>query len=254
MFNVAVTDLNRALTLWVGEGGRGFGEGGGGSYIFIDRGALVSLPDLLGVAGGGGGGASDGNSGNSWSGGRGGAGGWERGQSGQDLGVHQNGTVYAYCQQAQAGAGGTRERGGSGGTYVGTANGCEGTSGTSLQGGAVTSQGVDLSFQCVTAPEAEGWRRGRSQGNGGGGAGGGGYFGGGSGGFVWTYCGGGGGGGSSWLHEQMTLITYEEGVDQLQGMVENAQGAGHGGARDDPSYPSDSILHYGADGRIEIGW
>jgi len=245
-FTMGVSE-GETYTIMVGEGGPDEGDGGGASLLFADYGSANER--LWAVAAGGGGGASDGNSGNSWTGGKGGAGGYQQGQSGSSLGVHQNGTTYSYCESATAGTGASQSLGGLGGSYVGTANGCNGADGDYLQAGSVTSSYNGSSITCNTNTSYSFWQSAAGQGNGGGGAGGNGYYGGGSGGFVWTYCGGGGGGGSSYTDAGVTDLTHESGQDQIAGNSADAQGAGQGGER---SY--DGTSEGGSNGRVVIGW
>ena len=233
-------------TIMVGEGGINFGDGGGASLLFENYG--TSNEKLWAVAAGGGGGASDGNSGNSWSEGRGGAGGFQQGQSGSALGVHQNGSVYDYCESATPGTGASQSLPGLGGSYVGTANGCNGSDGSYLHGGSVTSSSGG-SFTCNINSSYLPWQSPQSQGNGGGGAGGSGFYGGGSGGFVWTYCGAGGGGGSSYVDAATNNLIYEVGSEQNQGNIAESQGAGKGGDR---AY--NNVSEQGANGRVVIEW
>lgn len=245
-FTMTVSE-GETYTIMVGEGGIDDGDGGGASLLFSDYGAANER--LWAVAAGGGGGASDGNGGNSWTGGKGGAGGYQQGQSGSSLGVHQNGTTYSHCESATAGTGASQSMAGLGGSFVGTANGCNGADGGYLQAGSVTSSYNGSSITCNTNTSYSFWQSASGQSNGGGGAGGNGYYGGGSGGFVWTYCGGGGGGGSSYTDAGVTDLTHEAGQDQIAGNSADAQGAGQGGER---SYNDAS--ESGANGRIVIGW
>ena len=239
------------LVLWVGEGGQDQGDGGGASAVFLREGEDLRL---LAIAAGGGGGASDGNSGRSWSAGAGGPGGWSFGIPGQDLGVHQNGTTYSYCELASGGQGGTWQYGGAGGDFIGTANGCPGAEGQQYVGGSVTSRPSGDGVTCTTNVATEGWRLNESQGNGGGGAGGSGYFGGGSGGFVWTYCGGGGGGGSSWAASEALNVTHEEGAGAQGGNPTLSGGAGRGGDRPNPELSPSERRFEGRHGRVELAW
>ena len=239
------------ITVMVGQGGQNYGAGGGASLLFLDYG--LSSEILMGVSAGGGGGASDGNSGNSWSGGGGGAGGGTTGQPGQHLGVHQNGTTYSYCQVATGGTGASQTIGGGGGSYLGTANGCDGFPGEYLGAGSTKSQGSSSSFSCVTSTALL-WNSAISQGNGGGGAGGGGYYGGGSGGFVWTYCGAGGGGGSSWINPNASNPVITSGSDQVQGNASNSQGAGMGGNRAYANGTASATAGVGSSGRVVFTW
>ena len=239
------------ITVMVGQGGQSYGEGGGATLLFLDY--TLSSEVLLGVVAGGGGGASDGNSGNSWSGGAGGAGGATYGQPGQNLGVHQNGSTYAYCQAATGGTGASQTIGGGGGSYVGTENGCDGFPGAYLESGSTKSQGVFSGFSCVTGTALL-WNSSASQANGGGGGGGGGYYGGGSGGFVWTYCGAGGGGGSSWINSFASNPVITGGSNQAQGNASASQGAGMGGNRAYANGIANSSVGMGASGRVVFTW
>ena len=223
------------------------GDGGGASLIFENY--EGNNEKLWAVAGGGGGGASDGLDGDAWTEGRGGAGGFQQGQSGSALGVHQNGTVYSFCESATPGTGASQSLPGLGGSFVGTANGCNGSDGDYLRGGSVTSSGIFDSFTCDTNSSYAPWQSPQSQDNGGGGAGGSGFYGGGSGSFVWTYCGAGGGGGSSYVDSATSNLVYEAGSEQNQGNITESQGAGRGGER---SY--DGISGQGTHGRVLIEW
>ena len=249
-FSVTVTP-GSVWTVMVGQGGDSYGEGGGASLLFLDYGG--PLEELWAVAAGGGGGASDGNSGNSWSGGAGGAGGISLGEPGEQLGLHQNGTTYSYCQSASGGTGGSLSSGGSGGNYIGSANGCAGFSGDYLAGASMTSQGIPPNFVCNGAHSSM-WNSAPSQTNGGGGSGGGGYFGGGSGGFVWTYCGGGGGGGSSYLHSNTFNAVSESGSGQNPGNASAAQGSSIGGDRAYLNGTANASAGIAGNGRVVIHW
>ena len=251
-FQLDLTQFSHELILWVGEGAGRQGSGGGGSFLYYlnENGETI----LIAAIAGGGGGASDGNSGRSWTGGRGGAGGWTQGQSGQDLGVHQNGTMYEHCRAATPGTGATQVGPGNGGAFLGTANGCIGISGQDHLGGSVTSSGIGDQFRCVENMEREAWTLALGQGNGGGGAGGGGYYGGGSGGFVWTYCGAGGGGGSSWVHPNANNVSGEDGQNTDPGFLLLSNGAGFGGQEDHIDLPRDDTSYQGQHGRIAFSY
>ncbi len=217
------------LEVWVAEGGRQPGNGGGASYL--RRGG-----DSLAVAGGGGGGGSDGNSGNSAVGGAGGAGGGMSGEDGRGIVVG----IPPFCTAATGGQGAGTSDGGEGGRPSGNAaNRCDGQPGAAHAGGA--AKGVN--GRCDTDGARE-WRQGGGQGNGGGGGGGSGWFGGGGAGFIWTYCGGGGGGGSSYVDLGAGRVRLTGGAGQTQGEATGSSGAGRGGDRGAD----------GADGRVVLRW
>jgi hypothetical protein len=234
---------SETLTVYVGEGGYSFGEGGGASYL------LRSATPLI-VAGGGGGGGSDGDEGNSWSGGSGGAGG-EYAENGGNL---TSGPSSTSCSSATGGTGASPYSYGFGGNAVGTPNPsinyvCVGQTGGLDTGGGSTGTISD----CITVGPNFGSASGGG-GNGHGGAGGAGYYGGGGGGSVFTQCAGGGGGGSSHTEVSVLAVQFVDGSGQVQGNPSTSGGAGKGGDRAFDIATSTATVGPASDGRVYITW